>query len=161
MFTIGDIQDVWIWANVYETDISKIKPGYEAKVTTLAYPDKVFNGKVDIVNNVLDPVTKVMKVKVAVQNLNGLLKPEMFANITIENKEGIQAVSIPAAALINEDGKSYVVQYNNRCDLKIKEVSILKISGDKAFIKTGFNAGDKLIVGNQILLFRQIQEAGN
>ena len=160
LFTIGDIQDVWIWANVYETDISRIKRGYLAKVTTLAYPDKLFNGKVDIINNVLDPVTKVMKVKVVIDNKEALLKPEMFANITIENQEGRKAISIPSGAVISEDGKNYVIQYKQKCDLKIKEVHILKIQGDKTFLTDGMEAGEKLIVGNQILLFRQIQEAG-
>src|SRR6195952_3546170 len=46
LFTIGDISDVWVWANVYETDIAKVKEGYTAKVTTLAYPDSVFKGLV-------------------------------------------------------------------------------------------------------------------
>jgi cobalt-zinc-cadmium efflux system membrane fusion protein len=57
------MKDVWIWANVFETDIAKVKKGYDAKITTLAYPDKTFNGKIDEISSVLDPDNKVMKVK--------------------------------------------------------------------------------------------------
>ena len=93
------------WANVYETDISKVKVGYAAKVTTLAYPDSTFSGVVDEVSNILDPVTKVMRIRVKLPNEKLSLKPEMFANIVITNKEGKQSIAVPGKAIISEYGK--------------------------------------------------------
>ena len=158
MFTIGDISEVWVWANVYESDIAKVKEGYNANVTTLAYPDKVFNGVVDKVNQVLDPETKVMKIRVKLKNESQELKPEMFANIMILNREGKQAIAIPFAALIAENGKNYVVIYKDKCDLKVQEVEILKTVGDKTYLRSGLAPGDKIISQNQILLFRALTE---
>lgn len=158
MFTIGDISEVWVWANVYETDISKIKEGYAATVTTLAYPDKVFTGVIDKVSQILDPETKVMKIRVKLKNDNLQLKPEMFANITVQNKEGQQAINIPAAAIISENGNNYVVVYHSQCDLKVQQLELLKISGDKAYIKSGLHPGEKVISANQILLFKALTE---
>jgi membrane fusion protein, heavy metal efflux system len=158
MFTIGDISQVWVWANVYETDIAKVKEGYSVTVTTLAYPDKVFAGVVDKVSQILDPETKVMKIRVKLKNEDQQLKPEMFANITVLNKEGQQATSIPAAAIISENGNNYAVVYHSNCDLKVQQLELLKISGDRAYIKSGLQPGEKVISANQILLFKALTE---
>ena len=159
LFTIGDIQDVWIWANVYESDIARIHKGASADISTLAFPDKVFHGKVDVLSSVLDPLTKVMKVKVVIENTQGLLKPLMFANIRIEDQSGQNRVSIPTSGIVSEDGHNYVITYQNKCALAIREISVQKILHDRAYLNSGLEAGEKIIVGNQILLFRQIQEA--
>jgi cobalt-zinc-cadmium efflux system membrane fusion protein len=52
LFTISDLKEVWATANVYETDIAKIKPGSNADITTLTYPDKKFSGKVERISNI-------------------------------------------------------------------------------------------------------------
>lgn len=158
LFTIGDISDVWVWANVYETDIAKVKAGYDAAVTTLAYPDSVFNGKVDEVYNVLDPVTKVMKIRIRLPNNNQSLKPEMFANIIVTNEKGEKAVCIPKQAVLPVDGKNYVVVYNSACDLKVQEIKLLKTVGDKTYITDGLKPGDKILTSNQVLYFKALTE---
>lgn len=159
LFTVGDTKDVWIWANVYESDIARVKEGYKALVTTLAYPDSTFVGKVDKVNQILDPQTKVMKIRIVLPNYRGQLKPEMFANITIENKEGKRAVVIPSSALVSEDGKTFVVVYHDKCNLQIKEVQVLKTSGGDIFLKSGLQKGEQLISNQPLLFYRQLQEA--
>jgi membrane fusion protein, heavy metal efflux system len=158
MFTIGDISEVWVNANVYESDIARVKEGYAANVTTLAYQNKVFSGVIDKVNQLLEPDTKVMKVRVKLQNNGLLLKPEMFANIIIQNKEGVPAIMIPKTGIISKDGKNYVVLYEGKCNLKVKEVEILKTVEDKTYIKSGLSAGEKIITANQLLLFRALTE---
>jgi cobalt-zinc-cadmium efflux system membrane fusion protein len=158
LFTIGDISDVWVWANVYETDISKVKVGYTAAVTTLAYPGNTFYGTVDEVGNILDPVTKVMRIRINLPNNKGMLKPQMFSNIVITNKEAVKAVAVFSNAIISENGKDYVVKYNSKCDLKVQQVEILKTVGDKTYIKSGLQEGEKVIAKNQILLFRALSE---
>ncbi|MBZ5858452.1 efflux RND transporter periplasmic adaptor subunit [Flavihumibacter profundi] len=156
LFTIGDISDVWVWANVYETDIAKVKEGYTARVTTLAYPDSSFNGVVDKVNQILDPVTKVMKIRVRLPNPGMKLKPEMFANIAIENKESKKAVSVPEQALINDNGKVYLVIYEDKCKLSIRQVEVIKTTAGRAYLKNGIQEGEKVISKNQILFFRAL-----
>lgn len=159
LFTIGDTKDVWIWANVYESDIAKVKEGYAAFVSTLAYPDTVFVGKVDKVNQILDPQTKVMKIRIVLPNTNGELKPEMFANITIKNREGKKALSIPSSALVSEDGKNFVVVYHDKCSLQVKEVQVLKTAGNSVYLQSGLVAGERLVSNQPLLFYRQLQEA--
>jgi membrane fusion protein, heavy metal efflux system len=158
LFTVGNISDVWVWANVYETDISKVKVGYTARVITLAYPDSTFTGVVDDVSNILDPVTKVMKIRIKLPNAKLLLKPEMFANILITNKEGRKSIAVPAKAIISENGKNYVIIYKSKCELSVQEVDILKTVGGKTYIKSGLKEGDQVISQNQILLFKALTE---
>jgi membrane fusion protein, heavy metal efflux system len=158
LFTVGDINDVWIWANVYETDVSKVREGYTAKVTTLAYPDHVFTGKVDKQNEILDPQTKVMKVRIALRNDSLQLKPEMFANVLIENKEQRKIITIPAKAIVSDNGRNYVIIYHSKCALELRQVEILKTVDNITYISKGLSAGENLISSNQILLYRALIE---
>lgn len=158
VFTIGDISDVWIWANVFETDVSKVREGYTAQVTTIAYPDTVFEGRVDKVNEVLDPQTKVMKVRIVLRNPKGLLKPEMFANILVYNRESKQALAVPSTALISETGRNYVVLFNGQNDVRVQEVQVEKTTGSMSFLQSGVSEGQRIITRNQILVYAKIKE---
>lgn len=158
LFTISDLKNVWVWANVYEIDISKVKPGYTATVNTMAYPDRTFTGEVDKISDMLDPQTKVMKIRINLPNPDGILKPEMFANVKVKNKEGRKAVSIPASGLVFSNSKNYVVVYKGTCDLHVQEVSVLKTVNGIAYISSGIQEGDLIISQNQILLYNALIE---
>jgi cobalt-zinc-cadmium efflux system membrane fusion protein len=158
LFTISDMQDVWVWANVFETDINKIKVGTPAQVTTLAYPDKIFMGKVDHINSVLDPSSKAMKVKIVLPNNDLLLKPQMFTKIVIADKEDQQSLEIPSRALVFDGGKTYVIMYKDNYNIRVQEVDILKTVGDKTYIRKGLIQGDKIVSNNQLLLYNSLSE---
>ncbi len=158
MFTISDMKDVWIWANVFESDISKVKNGYAAKVSTLAYPGKFFSGKVNEVSSVLDPDNKVMKVKITLPNPNMLLKPEMFTSVIITNNEATKSVTVPASAIIFNDSKNYVVVYLSKCSMQVREVTVIKTVNDVSYISAGLKAGEMLVSKNQLLLYDALTE---
>lgn len=158
LFTVGDISQVLIWANVYETDIARVKEGYIADVTTLAWPGKIFTGIIDKSNQILDPETKVMKVRITLKNESLELKPEMFANVIVRNKEEKQTPSIPASAIITDNGKNFVVLYHDKCSLELRQIQILKSVNGISYINSGLAAGDKIISQNQILLYRALTE---
>ena len=158
LFTISNMQDVWVWANVFETDIPKIKTGQPAEVTTLAYPGKVFTGKVDQINSVLDPTSKAMKVKIVLPNTDMLLKPQMFTNIRLAEKESQKALEIPSDAIISDGGKNYVVIYNDKFHVDAREVDLLKVEGSKTYIAGGLKEGDLIISKNQILIYNSLTE---
>lgn len=158
LFTISDLKDVWVLANVFEADIPKVKEGYPVKVTTLAYPDKIFNGRVDKVSEVLDPENKALKVRVKLENTGLLLKPEMFTRVIVTNEESAKATCVPSSAIVEESGKTYVIVYNSDCDLKVQEVDVLKEVGDRTFINSGVTAGQRLIGKNALLLYDQFTD---
>ncbi len=156
LFTISDLKNVWVYANVYEADISKVKEGYPVKVLPISYPDKVFTGKIDKVSQVLDPQSKAMKVRINIDNSEMMLKPDMFTKVIVNNVQGDQTMCVPKAALIPQEGKNYVVIYTSDSDLKVAQVNVLKTVNDKAFITSGVSLGDKVISKNQILIFNQL-----
>jgi cobalt-zinc-cadmium efflux system membrane fusion protein len=158
LFTISALDEVWINANVYESDINKIKEGYEADVTTLAYGNKVFKGKVDKVFNVLDPETKVMKVRIKLQNPGYLLKPEMFATIAVHYAENYQMPSIPAEAVVFDNSKYYVVVYKSRLDMEIREVQVQKSVGGISYISSGLKPGEMVITKHHLLVYDSLNE---
>ena len=156
LFTISDLKNVWVWANVFETDIPNIKQGSSVQVTTLAYPGKVFNGKIDQISEVLDPTNKAMRVRISLENNELLLKPEMFAKVQVSNVQQQKAVCIPTKALVSQNGKDFVVVYTDSSNMKVAEVNVMKTLGDITYLHNGATPGQLLVVKNQLLLFQQL-----
>ncbi|TKK66711.1 efflux RND transporter periplasmic adaptor subunit [Ilyomonas limi] len=156
LFTISDLKDVWVWANVYEADIAKVREGTDVQVKTLAYPDKIYPGKIDKISQVLDPNNKALKVRIRLDNADMMLKPQMFATVVVTNPLNEQALCVSTKALIQQNGKTYVVVYNNDHDMKIAEVNVLKTVGDKTYLNSGLAPGQKVITQNEIFIFQQL-----
>jgi cobalt-zinc-cadmium efflux system membrane fusion protein len=156
LFTISDLKNVWVYANVYETDIAKVKAGYHVKVIAAAYPDKAFDGTIDKVGQVLDPQSKALRVRVVLDNKEMLLKPDMFAKVIVSSEEGTSALCIPTSALIDQDGKEYVVVYKSNNDMSVQQVNILKTVNDRTYLIDGLPVGTKVITRYQNLIFNQL-----
>ena len=156
LFTISNLKNVWVWANVYETDIAKVKEGFLAQVTTLAYPDKVFTGSVDKVNDLIDPQNKSLHVRITLHNDSLLLKPQMFANVVILNKEAKTALAIPSSAVVTDNGKNFAVVYNSNFDVQVKPIEVLKVEGNTTYLSGGLQPGERLISQNQLLVYDAI-----
>lgn len=151
IFSISDLKNVWIQANVYESNIGNVHLGDEVNITTLSYPGKIFKGKVDKIMNVLDPANKVMKVRIVLPNTDYALKPQMFASVTVINKENQQAICISSKALIFDHSQYYVLKYQGKGVANITPVQVLSILGDKTYLSGGVKEGD-IIIGSQAIL---------
>jgi membrane fusion protein, heavy metal efflux system len=156
LFTISDLKTVWVMANVYESNIPYIKTGDSVNISTLSYPGKVFKGKVDKIMNVLDPTNKVMKLRIILPNPGYLLKPEMFANVTVNNTENKRMLSIPSRALIFDHSQYYVLVYKSPSDISIRAVQVLNTVGDQSFISSGLQAGDRLVGTEALLIYQEL-----
>jgi cobalt-zinc-cadmium efflux system membrane fusion protein len=153
LFTISDLKNIWVWANVYESNISAIHMGSNVEVTTISYPGKVFTGKVDKMMNVLDPTNKVMKVRISLENPDYALKPQMFASVTVTNKEDKEAMCVSAGALIFDHSQYYVLVYKNNADVQITQVQVINTIGDKTYISAGVHDGDRIITSQALLIY--------
>ncbi|MEI8202624.1 MAG: efflux RND transporter periplasmic adaptor subunit [Bacteroidota bacterium] len=156
LFVISDLKNVWVMANVFESDISKVQEGYEAIVTTLSYPDDIIKGKVDKVYSVLDPVAKVMKARIKLENSNYLLKPEMFAYVTINYAENNSKLAIPSKAVIFDNSKYYVLVYKDKSNIEPREINIYKSIREKTYIDSGLKPGERVITNNNLLIYDEI-----
>jgi len=156
LFTISDLKNVWIWANVYESNIDNIHLGDDVDVTTLSYPGKIFKGKVDKIMQMLDPTTKAMKVRVSINNNDYALKPQMFASVTVTNTENKQAIYIPSSALIFDHSQYYVLVYRGKGKAEITPVQKLNSLGPKTYITSGVTIGDRIIATNALQIYSEL-----
>jgi RND family efflux transporter, MFP subunit len=154
LFKIIDISRVWIDANVFEKDLERVRGGQEVKVSVPAFPGASFSGRVILVNSVVDPDTRTVKVRTEVPNADGRLKPEMFANVQIITDLHKTTTSIPQSALLN-DGDKTVVFIAEGSGYKKQQVSVGLQSNDRVEIVSGLNAGDKVVVKGNYLLLQQ------
>ena len=154
VFKIIDISRVWIDANVFEKDLSRVRRGQEVKVSVPAFPGVTFSGRVILVSSVVDPDTRSVKVRTEVPNSDGRLKPDMFANVQIITDLHSTAISIPQSAVLDDDGKT-VVFVSEGSGYK-KQAVIEGIKGnDRVEIIDGLKAGDKVVVKGNYLLLQQ------
>jgi cobalt-zinc-cadmium efflux system membrane fusion protein len=158
LFTISNLDQVWVIANVYESDLANVKLGYAADISTLAYPNKVFKGKIDKIFNVLDPNSKTEQVRIVLNNndKNFFLKPEMFANVHLEYAGTDQKVAIPSKAIIFDKSQNFVVVLQNGKDLVVKPVDVYKTTGDTVYLNSGLSPNEKVITDNQLLIYQAL-----
>ena len=156
IFTISQLNEVWVLANVYETDIDKVKEKDTVGVTTIAYPDKVYRATIDKVYNVLDPETRVMKIRVKLNNPDYLLKPEMYANVVVNYAEPLTMVTISASAIIFDNSNNYVLIYQGNKKFKVQKIDLYKTIGNKAYVRSGVEENARVVTGNQLLIYNAL-----
>ena len=155
-FTIADLSDVQVVANVYESDIEKIKLGSTTRITLLSYPNKVFTGKIDKINNTLDPQTRTMQVRINISNRDKFLKPEMFAQIFIDYSGGKRMVSLPSDAVIFDKNKNYIIIYKTPKDVECREIKISQTTKSRIFVFDGLSEGEKVMTKNQLMVYNAL-----
>ncbi|HUX84634.1 MAG TPA: efflux RND transporter periplasmic adaptor subunit [Chitinophagaceae bacterium] len=156
LFTISDLKEVWVIANVYESNIADIHLGDSVHITTLAYPGKDFPGKVNKIMNVLDPTNKVMKVRIVISNPGYLLKPEMFASVKVSNPEHRELLCVPQQAVVFDNSQYYVLVYHSNRDIRITPVKVETGSGERYYITSGLKQGDRVICSQTILIYQAL-----
>ena len=154
VFKIMDLSRVWIDANVFEKDLQQVRPGQEVKLTVPAFPGSTFSGKVILINSVVDPDTRTVKVRTEVANPDGRLKPDMFANVQIVTALNRTAISIPQSAVLNDEGKTVVFVADGN-GYKKRQVQAGIQNNDRVEIIDGLAAGDKVVVKGNYLLLQQ------
>ena len=159
LFTIADLSSVYVLVNVYESDIAQIQTGDPVKITALSYPDRVFEGKIDKIDNMLDPDNKVMHARIKIANPGNLLKPQMFANILIKAKSGENLPFINSNALVFDNDKNYVIVVDHsKAKAHIQPVEIAKTVENRAYISKGLKPGDRVIGSRQVYLYESLKD---
>lgn len=156
LFTVSNLDHVWVLANVYESDLANVHEGDPATITTLSYPDKIFHGKIDKIFNVLDPDSKTLKVRVTLDNADYRLKPEMFANVNVTYAGHDERVAIPAKSVVFDKNRNFVVVVNKQNQPVVREVNIYKTIGQKTYLSDGLAPGDRVVTSNQLLIYNAL-----
>ena len=154
LFTIGDIKTVWVYADVQDVDLSKIKMGDAVDIKVLAYPDRVFHGAIDYISNTVDPVTRTARVRASLPNQNEELKPEMYATVSIaQAPEQKLAVPKDAVVAINESKFIYVAagsRPDGRLTFKRRSVVLGDEVDGMVPVLDGIAAGEHVVIEGSV-----------
>lgn len=158
VFSIADIDEVWVLANVNESDIAKIQVGYDATVHTLAFPDAPFKGKIDKIFSAIDPETKSMKVRVKIPNADFKLMPEMHCTVSVIFSENKQMVAVSSSSVIFDKSKYWVMVFKDKHNIETRRVEIYRQLGDLTYIKSGLTEGETVISKDGLLIYDAIND---
>jgi membrane fusion protein, heavy metal efflux system len=149
LFRIADLSRLIVEGDVFESDVSKVKLGQDARIRLDAYPNKVFTGKVTFVASQLDPQKRTLHLWVSVDNREGLLKPELFARVALVFKPNREVLTVPVGAII-DDGAEKLVFVKNGNQFIRRDVAT-GVSDDRYIeITDGLRPGDKVVTdGNR------------
>ncbi len=84
LFTVADLSRVWVQLDAYESDLAALRYAQDVAFEAEAYPGETFKGTIAFIDPMLDPMTRTVKVRVNVENLDGRLKPEMFVRARVQ-----------------------------------------------------------------------------
>ncbi len=108
IFEIVNIKNVWLEADIFEKDLTRIKLGQKVNVTVSAYPDEVFTGNTFFIGSILNSKTKTIKIMVNITNSDERLKPGMFAHTGIVTGVRENALVVPGSAVLEDENLKIV-----------------------------------------------------
>lgn len=145
LFTVADISTVWVLADVYEKDLSKIQRNGTVSIKVDAYPDRTFTGRITHVSDLIDPATRSAKVRCVVENRDGALKLDMFAKVTLVSADERQALVVPADAIQQVDNQPVVFVQQSETRFERRNVQTGLRAGDLVEILGGLEDGAKIV----------------
>ncbi|TXE15177.1 efflux RND transporter periplasmic adaptor subunit [Seonamhaeicola algicola] len=149
LLKIANLNTVWGNFDVYENQIDRFKKGQEVMITTNAYPNKEFKGKVDFIDPVLNTKTRTVTLRVVLSNKDDVFKPGMFVTANIEGStaKNDEVISIPASSVL-WTGERSVVYLKTNPDQPIFEMREIKLGNQ---IGNEYEVVEGLFVGNEIV----------
>jgi Cu(I)/Ag(I) efflux system membrane fusion protein len=150
LYDIADLSSVWALFDAYESDLPFLSKGDMLTFTLQALPGKSFEGKVVFIDPVIDPLTRVARVRAEIKNQSGTLKPEMFAIgiISARLEEYQNNMVIPRSAVLWTGKRSvvYVKSANSQeSNFKIREIEIGPMLGNSYVVINGLNEGEEIV----------------
>ncbi|PQA60427.1 efflux RND transporter periplasmic adaptor subunit [Siphonobacter curvatus] len=158
LFTISDLKQVWVTANIYTGQLGQVKEGMPVEITTTAYPNTVFHGKISRFSNVFDPNERVLKAQIFLDNPGLLLKPEMFVIIRVKKTGNETTMAVPTQAVVFDEDRYFVVKYQDECNLELVNLTPLFQNSDSTYFHGGVQVGDKILTKNQLLVYNQLKQ---
>ncbi|MCM2680104.1 efflux RND transporter periplasmic adaptor subunit [Echinimonas agarilytica] len=152
IISIGPFDQVWVTAEVFERQASRVKKGDEVSMTLEHLPGQTWKGHVDYIYPVLDAVNRTMRVRMRFDNHQEQLKPNMFAQIRIHANTSEKALIVPRQAVIRSGSDDRVVLALGHGKFKSIAVVLGRSSHDEIEVLKGLNAGDEIVVSAQFLL---------
>ena len=154
VFSIGDLQTVWLVAAVPETDAPYIQRGQDVEVRVLALPGQVFKAKLTAIGAQVDPVTRRVPVRATLSNTDGKLKPQMFASFSIITSGDSQAPAVPEEAIVREGDQARVWVVSETNILSLRSIRTGRNSDGMVEVTEGLKAGERVVTRGSLFIDR-------
>jgi len=152
LFKLAPIGTVWIIADVPEAQSGLVRIGAPVEVRVAAYPDRVWKGSVDALLPEVNVQTRAVRARIVLGNPGGVLKPGMFATVSLGTSTTRPSVLVPAEAVIETGKRSVVIVASGEGRFLPVDVEVGRHSGDLVEIRKGLAAGQRVVVSGQFLI---------
>ncbi len=159
LYRLADLSTVWLMVQVYEYELGRLALGMPAEVTVSALPGRTLRGRIAFIDPVLDREARSARVRIALPNPGGELKPGMFADARLEIPAAPSLV-IPRSALIDTGTRRVVYVQTAPNVFAAREVKIRDASGDRVAVLDGLEEGDRVVAKANFFIDSQAQLAG-
>jgi membrane fusion protein, heavy metal efflux system len=154
IYVIGDLSTVWLVAYVRETDVGRVHVGQALKFTVLSMPDESFPANLKYVATSLDANSRRLMVRATINNSRMLLKPEMFASVTIGVDEGDSFPAVPRNAVLYEGEVARVWVAHDHHSIELRHIKAGVSSGNMVQVLEGLKAGDQVVTKGALFIDR-------
>ncbi|HWZ42367.1 MAG TPA: efflux RND transporter periplasmic adaptor subunit [Candidatus Saccharimonadales bacterium] len=156
LYTVADLATVWVYANVFQSDLGRIKPGGLAEVTVDSYPNRSFRGRVDQILPQVDMNTRTARVRLVFANPGMKLSPGMFVNVVIHAPLGRRLVA-PAGAVLQSGTRQIAFLNHGDGNLEPREIQTEARIGEEFIVTKGLKAGDSVVTTANFLIDSEAQ----
>jgi Cu(I)/Ag(I) efflux system membrane fusion protein/cobalt-zinc-cadmium efflux system membrane fusion protein len=156
LYTVADLSRIWVYAQVFQTDVGRLKPGDAASITVDSYPGQTFFGRIDDILPQVDLATRTVRVRLVIANRGLELKPGMFVNVDLKSPLGRQLV-VPTSAVFQTGTRSVVFLDQGDGNLDPKEVVLGPRAGDEFVVLKGLKAHQKIVTSANFLIDSESQ----
>ncbi|UEM15802.1 efflux RND transporter periplasmic adaptor subunit [Bradyrhizobium barranii subsp. barranii] len=154
VFVIGDLSTVWLTAFVRESDAAAVCIGQDISVNVMALPGHPLTAKINYVAAAIDPTTRRLLVRATIDNKDGLLKPEMFANVTIYSAGDRAAPAVPKQALIYEADKVRIWVAREDKSVELRQIKTGLINGNFVEVTSNLKPGEQVVTKGSLFIDR-------
>jgi len=154
VYTIADLSTVWLIANVRESDAARVQRGQPVDVHVLAYPDRTFSARVVYVAPTIDPNTHRLTVRAVIDNPDGALKPEMFANFIIRTSSADQSPAVPESAVVYEGDSAHVWIVQSDSSIAVRPIRAGRTNEGYVEVLEGLKSGERIVTKGSLFIDR-------
>lgn len=151
LFVISDPTRLWVQLDVTEADLPKLKIGSPLHLHCSAYPDRVFEGTLDVIGSVLDPDTRTVRARGSLQNMDRLLKAEMYVNAEVVTTIP-PAANVPKNAVFLREGLPTVFVKQDDLHFEMRAVQSGAESDGHVLVTSGLKSGESIVTDGALLL---------
>lgn len=156
LYTLADLSRVWVNAQLFQSDVSRVKPGDGAKITVDSYPGQTFSGTVEQILPQIDLTTRTVQVRLSVANPGIKLKPGMYVNVALTSNLGRRLV-VPASAVFQSGTQQLVFVNLGNGHLESREIVTGPQVGAEVAVLHGLTEGQSVVTSANFLIDSESQ----